>query len=81
MKSVKFVPNTHIIISNLVKEAKITVHIAFLNFCTYVHHFSYSNSFLNPVGNYMFKVYNRNARTRCEICSKLTIKIPEHTLF
>ena len=25
-------------------------------------------------GNYMFKVNNRNTRTRCEICSKLTIK-------
>ena len=31
----------------------------------------------NPTGNYMFKVNNRNTRTRCEICSKLTIKIPE----
>ena len=30
-----------------------------------------------PVGNYMFKVNNRNTRTRCEICSKLTIKSPE----
>ena len=30
-----------------------------------------------PVGNYMFKVNNRNTRTRYEICSKLTIKIPE----
>ena len=30
-----------------------------------------------PVGNYMFKVNDRNTRTRCEICSKLTIKIPE----
>ena len=30
-----------------------------------------------PVGNYMFKVKNRNPRTRCEICSKLTIKTPE----
>ena len=28
-------------------------------------------------GNYMFKVKNRNTRTRCEICSKLTIKIPD----
>ena len=28
-------------------------------------------------GNYMFKVNNRNTRTSCEICSKLTIKIPE----
>ena len=30
-----------------------------------------------PAGNYMFKVNNRNTRTRCEICSKLTINIPE----
>ena len=27
--------------------------------------------------NYLLKVNNRNTRTRCEICSKLTIKIPE----
>ena len=26
---------------------------------------------------YLLKVKNRNFRTRCEICSKLTIKIPE----
>ena len=25
-----------------------------------------------PAGNYMFKVYNRNTRRSCEICSKLT---------
>ena len=30
-----------------------------------------------PVGIYMFKVNNRNNRTRCEICSKLTIKTLE----
>ena len=30
-----------------------------------------------PVGNYMFKDNNRNTRTRCEICSKLTVKTPE----
>ena len=30
-----------------------------------------------PAGNYMFKVNNRNTRTKCEICSKLTIKTPE----
>ena len=30
----------------------------------------------DPVGNYIFKVNNRNSRTRCEICSKLTIKTP-----
>ena len=27
-----------------------------------------------PASNYMFKVNNRNTRTRCEICSKLTLK-------
>ena len=31
----------------------------------------------NPAGNYLFKVNNRNTRTRCQICSKLTIKIPK----
>ena len=31
----------------------------------------------NQAGNYMFKFNNRNTRTRCEICSKLTIKTPE----
>ena len=38
---------------------------------------------LFPGGNYMFKVNNRNTRTRCEICSKLTINIPErhHRLY
>ena len=40
-----------------------------------------------PAGNYMFKVKNRNTRTRCEICSKLTRKAPKrrqrrsHALF
>ena len=30
-----------------------------------------------PSCNYMFKDNNRSTRTRCEICSKLTIKTPE----
>ena len=29
-----------------------------------------------PVGIYLLKVTNKNTRTRCEICSKLTIKTP-----
>ena len=35
--------------------------------------------FLNtyPAGIYLLKVNNRNTRTRCVICSKLTIKTPE----
>ena len=31
----------------------------------------------NPAGIYLLKVNNINTRTRCEICSKLTIKTPE----
>ena len=31
----------------------------------------------NPDAYYMFKVNNRNTRTRCEICSELTIKTPK----
>ena len=34
---------------------------------------------LIPAGIYMLKVNNRNTRTRCEICSKLTIKTPERS--
>ena len=30
-----------------------------------------------PTGIYLLKVNNRNTRTRCEICLKLTIKTPE----
>ena len=29
-------------------------------------------------GIYLLKVNNKNTRTRCQICSKLTIKAPEH---
>ena len=31
---------------------------------------------LNPANIYLFKVNNRNTRKRCEIFSKLTVKIP-----
>ena len=30
-----------------------------------------------PAGIYLLKVNNGNTRTRCKICSKLTIKTPE----
>ena len=30
-----------------------------------------------PAGNNLFKFNDRNTTTRCEICSKLTIIIPE----
>ena len=35
---------------------------------------------IKPAGIYMLKVNNRNTRARCEICWKLTIKIPERRL-
>ena len=38
---------------------------------------NYFSDLYNPVGICMFKVDNRNIRTRCEICSKLTIRTPE----
>ena len=31
----------------------------------------------SPAGIYLLKINNRNTGTKCEICSKLTIKIPE----
>ena len=34
-----------------------------------------------PAGIYLLKVNNRNTRTKCEICSKLTIKTPERRLW
>ena len=30
-----------------------------------------------PINIYLFKDNNKNTRKRCEICSKLIIKIPE----
>ena len=35
----------------------------------------------NSDGNYLFKVNNRNTKTRSEICSKLAIKTPERRLW
>ena len=32
---------------------------------------------INPAGIYPLKFNNKNTRTKCEICSKLTIKTPE----
>ena len=45
-------------------------------------HFSRSENELSktPSRHYLLKVNNRNTRTRCEICPKLTIKTPERCL-
>ena len=38
---------------------------------------SFLSHSIHPVGIYLLKVNNRNTKTRCEICSKLTTKTPE----
>ena len=35
------------------------------------------NGNIFPTGSYLLRIDNRNTRPRCEICSKLTLKIPE----
>ena len=40
----------------------------------------YTNTTALPAGIYLLKVNNKNTRTRCEICSKLTIKTPKRRL-
>ena len=32
---------------------------------------------VDPGDNFMLKINNRNTKTRCEMCSELTLKIPE----
>ena len=43
--------------------------------CSHLNSVNQNN--LNPASNYLFQVNNRNTRTWCEICSMLTINIPE----
>ena len=60
----------------------IASYVRFANFSTHFYFCAHFCLIMNwyvryPVGNCTFKVNNRSSRTRCEICSKLTIKIPE----
>ena len=55
-----------------------TSNICLKNFqIAYLVLWLFFNVIMFPAGIYMFKVNNRNTRKRCEICSKLTIKIQE----
>ena len=38
---------------------------------------TWNEGWISPAGIYLLKVNERNTITRCEICSKLTIKTPE----
>ena len=51
-----------------------STHIFFMRFCSVPWKYLKTT---NPAGNYMFKVNNRNTRTRFEICLKLTRKTLE----
>ena len=49
----------------------------FLLFSCLLFIFFHKKDIVYPAGIYLLKVNNRNTRTRCEICSKLTINTPE----
>ena len=57
-------------------------HVSFYdNFGKFSDLLEHSQTFgIIPASNFMFKVNNENTKTRCEICSKLTLNI-FHTLF
>ena len=61
-----------------------TASIEYWDFWSYWDHkveqaLDHSKSFhlIFPANNYLFKVNNREARKKCEICSEVTIKTPE----
>ena len=75
---------SHVIaIYTALKKLKPDLHL--INICQEIEPHRLLFLFLGPAGllsqagNYMFKVNNRNNRTRCEICSKLTINTPERS--
>ena len=77
-------------LSHLIKRKKLPTRSKMQFLCTHLTHgmkyqcpvscYFYKVTFqteAHPTGIYLFKVSNRNTRTRFEICSKLTIKTPE----
>ena len=65
----------------VVSELYITVafiqQLVLLIYCSVINNKNVSIFSSNPVGIYLLKVNNTNTRTRCQICSKLTIKTQE----
>ena len=86
LKSSKILSHESSIAHNL-SSCSVIIIFFFLSAASTIHqskfvsvaYISFYFTFLihSPAGNYMFKVNNRNTRTRCEICSKLTIKTPQ----
>ena len=64
----------------LIRELTFVVNFCSGQFIVYSSFEKLKVSLNFPAGIYLLKVNNRNARTRCEICSKLTIKTPERRL-
>ena len=65
--------NTLSLFANISKKLKVRQYTGFL----YIKQTSWKVFVNIPAGIYLLKVNNRNTRTRCEICSKLIIKISE----
>ena len=68
-KTTKYYNNKNISVRSLFK----TKHNYVIS---YFMHLYYVPPCYFPAGIYLLKVNNRNTRTKCDICSKLTIKIP-----
>ena len=90
MQYIKIIINSHNI--NIILETKMDAtllknglhgrcfHVSFVEFygVTFLRNTSGRLPLKHyPTGICLFKVNNKNTRTRCEICSKLTIKTPE----
>ena len=68
---------------NMVKSEEKNSKLLKFNSCTWELKFNYLRQCVqmksyvgDPVAIYLLKINNRNTRTRCEVCSKLTIKAP-----
>ena len=53
------------------------VNLKAVNYSRKKSYLRYLTGYRMPVGIYLLKVNIRNTRTKCEICSNLTIKTPE----
>ena len=59
-----------------IRKIKISGNVVvFMIVCNQNEHAEAYQTTMIPSGIYMFKVNNRNTRTRCETCSKLTTKM------
>ena len=77
LKIVKNTDGEVVLFLNLEAVKEALLHGCFSCFFKLYEWYKIVQSITNPAGIYLLKVNNGSTRTRCEICSKLTIKIPE----